>query len=119
MSNAIWLIHPYKLGSTWVFDDPRFKLAQEPFVGMTNTVIDSFVSKAGLSIYGQFTCMFSAGYFPDADVRFERRETLEGKSAFYWCDELGVEFWLCPVLNYYFSTLPETIYVKVLPYQGG
>ena len=111
------MIHPYKMGGIWVFDDKKFDLIQEPFVGVTNTVIDNFVSAKGLSVDEQFTLVFSADYFPDHDACFEFRRTLEGKSAFYWCDKLGVEFWLCAVINYYFKTLPETIYVKVLPYR--
>ena len=33
MANAIHVIVPYRHASTWVFDDPRVGLSQEPFPG--------------------------------------------------------------------------------------
>jgi hypothetical protein len=113
------MIHPYKLGLTWVFDDKRFDLVQEPFVGITNRVIDAVLSRKGFSIYKPFTLMFSPTFLPDYDAKFSLKTTLASKSAWYWSDELGVEFWLCPVINHYFSEIPKTIYTKVIPYVYG
>ena len=44
MSNQIQVIAPYWLHGTWVFDDPRTGLVQEPFVSSVPEMIDDLVS---------------------------------------------------------------------------
>ena len=41
MANAIHVIVPYRHASTWVFDDPRVGLSQEPFVSGIPEMIDT------------------------------------------------------------------------------
>jgi hypothetical protein len=43
MANAIHLLMPYRHASTWVFDDPRVGLSQEPFVSGILEMIDAMV----------------------------------------------------------------------------
>ena len=43
MANAIHVIVPYWHASTWVFDDPRAGLSQEPFVSGISEMIDTIV----------------------------------------------------------------------------
>jgi hypothetical protein len=45
--NDINVISPYKHHGMWVFDDPRVRLVQEPFVAGADTWIDRVV--AGIS----------------------------------------------------------------------
>jgi hypothetical protein len=45
VANVIHVIVPYRHASTWVFDDPRVGLAQEPFVSGIPEMIDSIVAK--------------------------------------------------------------------------
>lgn len=114
MKNDVYVIHPYKTrGGIWAFDDERFGLVCEPFVGTTNTVIDTILAQKGIKA-DTFSLMFSRFQLPDFDAKFVLREIME-TSAWYVCDELGgVPFWLCPALNNYFDSIPGWIYVKVL-----
>ena len=114
MKNAVYVLHLRKTqDGVWVFDDDRFGLKAEPFVGDTNTVIDHVLAKVG--VHGS-TCsiMFSRYELPKADAHFKLREVCTGPSAWYWCEELQTPFWLCPAMNHYFDATPDDIYVKVL-----
>jgi hypothetical protein len=44
VANAIHVIVPYRHASTWVFDDPRVGLSQEPFVSGIPEMIDTMVA---------------------------------------------------------------------------
>ena len=46
MANAIHVIVPYRHASTWVFDDPRVGLSQEPFVSGIPTLLFDAIFKA-------------------------------------------------------------------------
>ena len=70
MKNSIFVIKPYKWEGLWVFDDPAVGLVKEPFVGGADTIID--VATAHLPNAAQgFLAVFSAGYFPDAQIMLE------------------------------------------------
>ncbi|WP_238845912.1 hypothetical protein [Nostoc edaphicum] len=43
MSNSIMVIFPYRHNQTWVFDDERMELIQEPFVSGIPEMIDILV----------------------------------------------------------------------------
>jgi len=43
MANVIHVIMPYRHASTWVFDDPRVGLSQEPFMSGIPEMIDTMV----------------------------------------------------------------------------
>ncbi len=44
MSNAIRVVFPYRYEDTWVFDDERVGLMQEPFISGIPEIIDSLVA---------------------------------------------------------------------------
>ena len=113
MKNDVYVIRPYKVGDEfWAFDDDRFGLKGEPFVGDTNKVIDAILALKGIA-KDKFSLMFSRYQLPDYDACFTLKEVGTGPSAWYWCKELGLPFWLCPALNHYFDAVPETIYIKI------
>ena len=64
MANAIHVIVPYRHASTWVFDDPRVGLYQEPFVSGIPEMIDSIVANIPNAEKG-FRLLFSSAPFPD------------------------------------------------------
>jgi hypothetical protein len=111
MKNDVYVIRPYKSGDVWVFDDPRFGLKAEPFVGDTNVVIDAMLAKKGIT-GDRFSLMFSRYRLPDYDACFILKEVME-TSAWYWDEHLGIPFWLCPCLNNYFDQIPERIFIRV------
>ena len=78
MANAIHVIVPYRHASTWVFDDPRVGLSQEPFVSGIPEMIDSIVANIPNAEKG-FRLLFSSAPFPGYQVELEKvREEYEG-----------------------------------------
>jgi hypothetical protein len=110
VANAIHVIVPYRHASTWVFDDPRVGLAQEPFVSGIPEMIDALVAKISNADKG-FRLLFSCSRFPGYHVKLEKlREEYEG--IWYRWTERNAEGWLCPALLLYFSEAPPLLYVK-------
>jgi hypothetical protein len=120
--NSIFVIKPYWYADTWVFDDSAVGLTQEPFVAGIPEMIDALLQRSGIDIDHArkkgFRLLFSAAPFPGHSASFKRvREELAG--TWYRTDLVDVdppmEGWLCPALFKYFSTAPDTIYVKAEP----
>jgi len=63
LANAIHVIMPYRHASTWVFDDPRVGLSQEPFVSGIPEMIDVMVADIPNAEKG------SDSYFPQRRFR--------------------------------------------------
>jgi hypothetical protein len=111
--NSIIAIHPYKVYSMWVFDDPAVGLTQEPFVSGADHIIERMVEGIPNAESG-FTLLFSAQPFPGYQVQFEwRRAELSGN--WYYSGALDMEGWLCPALFKYFESAPPRIYAQARP----
>ena len=103
VANAIHVIVPYRHASTWVFDDPRVGLSQEPFVSGIPEMIDTIVANIPNAEKG-FRLLFASAPFPGYQVELEKvREEYEG--VWYRWDDNG-EGWLCPALFLYFPEAP-------------
>ena len=63
MPNQIQIIAPYLHHGTWVFDDDRVGLVQEPFVSGVPEMIDDLVKDIPHASDG-FRLLFSTGPFP-------------------------------------------------------
>lgn len=110
MSNQIQIIAPYWLHGTWLFDDERVGLVQEPFVSGVPEMIDDLVRDIPDARNG-FRLLFSSGPFPG----FQRKLTWlreEFGGNWYKADEPPMEGWLCPALFRYFESAPAELYVK-------
>lgn len=108
--NSILVIAPYRYEGTWVFDDDRFGLVREPFVGGVPEMIDHLVADIPNADDG-FRLTFSAHPFPD----YEKKLTwVRGDSVgnYYKLDEPPIEGWICPALFKYYETPPAALYVK-------
>jgi hypothetical protein len=122
MKNDVYVLQLRRMEDRclWVFDDARFGLKSEPFVGNANAVIDDLLTRQCRGGAKECTVMFSRYRLPDFDVKFRRIVTPVGMvvqedgSAWFLSDELNVCFWLCPALRHYFDTVPDWIFVKVL-----
>jgi len=105
-------IAPYwheELG-TWVFDDPKVGLTEEPFVSGAPAVIDELVRDIPNARAG-FRLLFSAAPFPGYQKRLTwQREEFEGN--WYAMSDPPLEGWLCPALSRYFVLAPRELYVK-------
>lgn len=111
--NSINVIAPYKHLNTWVFDDLRVGLSQEPFVSGADRMIDRIVADIPEAGRG-FLMMFSASEFPGHQIRLDWRR-MEGGGNWYFSSQLNMEGWLCPALLKYFDEAPQQLYVLVKP----
>lgn len=112
MPNQILAIAPYWLEevATWVFDDPKAGLSQEPFVSGVPEMIDFLVKDIPNSRSG-FRLLFSASPFPGYQQRLTwQREEFGGN--WYASDDLPLEGWLCPALFLYFEKAPAELFIK-------
>jgi hypothetical protein len=113
MANQINVISPYLLHGTWVFDDDRVGLRQEPFVSGVPAMIDDLIRDVPDSQRG-FRLLFSSEPFPG----YQRKLTLirqEMGGSWYQADVPAIEGWLCPALFRYFETAPPEIFVRAEP----
>ena len=100
MNNSIFVIKPYKWEGLWVFDDANVSLVKEPFVGGADTMIDVVTTNIPNADKG-FLAIFSASYFPDAQVVLDWLRADGGGNVYRW-KEKDMEGWLCPALLRYF-----------------
>jgi hypothetical protein len=113
MANQINVISPYFFHGTWVFDDERVGLSQEPFVSGIPTMIDDLVKEIPDARRG-FRLFFSTAPFPGHQRKLTHvREEMGGN--WYRADAPDVEGWLCPALFRYFDAAPQEIYVRAEP----
>jgi hypothetical protein len=113
--NALMIIKPYKYAGQWVFDDGATDLLREPFVAGIDTMIDKLTVNLKWASSG-FKLLFSAGEFPNHDVRLDwQREDCGGN--WYWCKDYNMEGWLCPALFKYFEVAPKHIFVSAVELQ--
>jgi Family of unknown function (DUF6717) len=110
--NAINVIAPYKYLGTWVFDDPRAGIVQEPFVSGADTMIDQMVARIP-NAANEFFMIFSAAPFPGHQLRLEWRSG-DSSGNWYYSPDHDMEGWLCPALFKYFDDkAPKDIYVQL------
>lgn len=115
MANQIFVISPYWLDSveTWVFDDRRVRLVQEPFVSGADTFLSYLVRDIPHARKG-FRLLFSAAPFPGYQHKLIwKRDEMGGN--WYQAEDPRMEGWLCPALFRYFDNAPAELYVKAEP----
>jgi hypothetical protein len=94
--SALNLISPYRHAGTWVFDDARVGLHQEPFISGADTMIDLLVADIPGADKG-FRLLFSATPFPGSATKLEWLREDRGGS-WYYSRDFKMEGWLCPAL---------------------
>jgi hypothetical protein len=108
--NTINVIAPYKYHDTWVFDDPRVGLVQEPFIGGADTLIDRAVANILGADHG-FFLIFSGQPFPGYVIELIwRRSDMDGN--WYYSESFDQEAWLHPALLKYFDDVPKSLYLQ-------
>jgi hypothetical protein len=111
VNNSIFVIKPYRWECMWVFDDSNVGLVKEPFVGGADTMIDVATAQIPNAAQG-FIAVFSASYFPDAQIVLEWVRQDGGGNVYRW-KEKGMEGWLCPALLKYFEEAPAKLFIQV------
>lgn len=110
MTNSIMVIFPYRHNQTWVFDDERMGLVQEPFVSGVPEMIE-FLIREIPNVDEGFKLIFSASPFPGYQAELTwLREEYNGN--WYAWSQNNMEGWLCPALFKYFNQPPEKIYCR-------
>jgi hypothetical protein len=109
-SNSMRVIFPYRYQDTWVFDDERVDLVQEPFVEGMPEIIDIFVQNIPEAEKG-FKLLFSENPFPSYQAKLVWVREDCGGNWYSW-EAHHLEGWLCPALFKYFSEAPPHIYCK-------
>ncbi len=113
MNNSLFVIKPYRWEGLWVFDDPAVGLVREPFVAGADRMIDRATRDLPDADRG-FLAVFSAGYFPDAQILLDWVRSEGGGDVYRW-PEADMEGWLCPALLRYFPQAPKKLYIQVKP----
>ncbi len=112
MTNALNAIYPYKYEGMWVFDDENAGLDKEPFIEGADIIIDNALAMKGISNADRgFRLIFSAGPFPNYDVKLEWLREDDGGN-WYKAELFQEEGWLCPALLKYFDVAPSEIYTR-------
>lgn len=113
MSNALFIIHPYRTGNIWAFDDPERGLIREPFVAGIPEMIKAAASTGLLKPRAKsFDLTFSARSFPGHQVMLQWTRK-DGTGNWYRWAALDMEGWLCPALLCYFPSPPKKIYLQL------
>lgn len=115
--NSMMVIQPYRHAGTWVFDDERVGLVQEPFVCGIPEMIDDMVRNIPDAQSG-FRLLFSASPFPGCAMKLTWRREESGGN-WYWSERHQQEGWLCPALFKYFERAPKEIYVRPEAIKAG
>ncbi len=109
MKNFLIIINPYKVKGTWVFDDERVDLVQEPFVFGMPVMIDELVVNIS-NAEDEFRLIFSKNKFPRYQKKMSWvREECDGN--WYTSDD-NKEGWVCLALLKYFELPPKKNYVR-------
>jgi hypothetical protein len=112
VANALNVIYPYKCEGVWVFDDARVGLDREPFVEGADAIIEKALDMKDIrGAEKGFRLVFSAGQFPNYDLKFTWLREGEGGN-WYRAEDLEMEGWLCPALLKYFDEPPREIYAR-------
>jgi uncharacterized protein DUF6717 len=110
MTNSMMVIFPYKHNQTWVFDDERMGLVQEPFVSGIPEMIDILVQDIANLDEG-FKLLFSVNPFPGYQVELIWLKEEYNGNWYSWRTK-NLDGWLCPALLKYFIEPPKKIYCK-------
>ncbi|MGE0605627.1 MAG: hypothetical protein AB7O62_00775 [Pirellulales bacterium] len=129
-------LHPYLLGTTWVFDDQRTGLKEEAFVlGMSEMISRLTQAKKIPRAEQGFLLTFSGQPLAGQDaeltwLRSDDTQVVPGQDGsglqlmgnWYRGVVAGQEMegWLCPALGLYFEGMaPRRIYVRADPLPAG
>lgn len=121
-----FIIYPYLLSETWVFDDERTGLKQEAFVLGASEMISRVVGTKDIPTAEKgFSLTFSDTPFDGHDVELQWVRAEEPESGlpgnWYSGSVVGelMEGWLCPALLLYFQAPPPRLFVRADPLPAG
>jgi len=93
---SIFVIKPYKWEGLWVFDDAYVGPGQGAVRRRRGKMIDAATAHIPNAEKG-FLAVFSASYFPNAQIVVECAREDGGSNVYHW-KEKYMEGWLCPAL---------------------
>jgi hypothetical protein len=111
--NCLRVIMPYKWNGMWVFDDPLVGLEKEALVSGIDDILDQLTEGMPNRNKGVL-CVFSDQPFPGHTITLKWQRLGEhGAGDWYWCEQFGMEGWLCPALLKYFKSAPDNIFARI------
>lgn len=114
MNNSMMVINPYRKYNTWVFDDERVGLVEEPFVSGIPEMVDILVNDTPNAHEG-FRLLFSEKPFPEFGAKLDWTHAETGGDWYHWAKH-DMNGWLCPALRLYFvADAPKELYLKAEP----
>ena len=117
--NSMQVIHTYRHGGLWVFDDEEHGLVKEPFLPNTTKIIDAALSEVGGDCeHKELRLIFSDQAFPESIEAV--LDYCEYGGGWYEVPEMDdMMGWLCPATLCYFNEFPNTIHFKVEVMNNG
>ncbi len=106
-SNFLHVIHPYRSGPLWAFDDKSVGLKREALVCGADVLCEQMSGGDR-----RFTLMFAGGEFPGWQLHLKLKK-IEKVGQTYITDDKR-EAWLCPALLLYFTKPPKHIYAQAV-----
>jgi hypothetical protein len=116
--NCLRVIMPYKWNGLWVFDDALVGLEKEALVCGIDDMLDRLTE--GILNRGKgVLCVFSDVAFPGHMIELTwLRHGDKGTGDWYYCEQFGMEGWLCPALLKYFKRPPVKIFARITAKPG-
>ena len=106
-------LHLYNRNGTWFFDDAEKDVHEEPFVEGSSEIISEFQAQLGYS-GDRLTLTFSDAPYDGHEHVLEWKDSREERTwNQYYCENLNMFGWLCPVLLKYFTKAPKKLFVSL------
>lgn len=127
---GVRFIRPFKKNNRWVFDlngqiydmapAEATSMVLSPLIIGVDRIISVGCKLKNIENYENgFNLLFSEGYFPNADVKFNFIEQ-KFDGLVYSVEALNLVniqkdqcVWICSYMNLYFSSFPKTLYLKI------
>lgn len=117
--NSVNYISSYRHFGAWVFDDESRELDKEPFVEGADLLLDAMSGRDKYDYIDRCSFYFASTPLPSWDVKltFDSEDGYDGSFFLVDFPAKGVSgqgpIWLCPALLKFFTTPPESIFVKI------
>jgi len=110
----------FRLGDFWVFDDPFFKVENEPFVSgmpaMINVALTLLTNSSNHKMFDLEISTEPSEIQPDNDIVLTKSHE-EEEGCWYWWNQAILEGWLSPYFSARFTKqfgtpFPEKLYLR-------
>jgi hypothetical protein len=104
-------LHLWKENDVWYFNDEEKEIKKEPFVMGSSELITLLAESQGIFSH-TLNISFDSVPFDGYQFKLKKLEK-DGNWTLYGEETTEKIGWLCPVLYFYFSSPPKTLYIKL------